>query len=180
MEVLGIILLLGMMGLSVESQSMSPQTFFDVLGQGSNDMDCRPATQEELARAGDLPTGKAATFHLRGFYRCERDVFEYGERNSFVNFVTKNSGQHAKLVARQVKRLRSTSTDKIGVEVDTDQALASIKPYLLTTYETALHETLGADHVLKLSGSLQASDILRIQVRRLDDASSLFRAKIYR
>ena len=143
-------------------------------------MNCRPATQEELARAGDLATGKAATFNLRGFYRCERDVFEYGERNSFVNFVTKNSSRHARFVSRQVKRLRASSTDKIGVEVNTDQAIASIKPYLLTAYETALAETLGPDQVLRLGGTLQANDTLRIQVRRLDDASSLFGAKIYR
>lgn len=185
MTIFAYLFIIGLLGLGSTTQWLSPASSYELTGAGDVDLSCRDSTAEELRTFGDSNYGKASTFNLRGSYRCERPIFEYGDRNSFINLVMASSPRHADYAARRVKiyledHLRMKSSDhanQVAVDVVTD--LAVIKPYLENLYQTSLATRLARAQVLRIGKEKEGYlATLRIEVERVDDPEAILKASL--
>lgn len=140
--------------------------------------ECREATIGEMGRESLLVQGKASTFNLKGFYRCEREIFEYGERHSFDTFVANHASQRATEVALKVAKLASDTLDsgfsaeRLPIKVDVASDNLAMRSYLQSVFEVALIQYAPRVKVLKQPLPAPYAKV-RVVVRKLDDAKAL-------
>jgi hypothetical protein len=120
-------------------------------------------------------------FHMRGTYKCARPIFEYNERDSFVDYVTVHQFARAKHVAQVLnqrigEKIREKNLGPIVLEIDTeDEALRST---LLATFANEITQTLGPNSVRReWLGETYAPRIL-LKVYRLQDPIEFLNVKI--
>ena len=169
-----LIALLAMVGIGLEGTFSSPETSYELQGKSAPPR-CRPATDEELAHDRLGPHGKASTFQVSGFNVCERDIFEYGERNSFDSFITKSAGRRADEVAIKISRFKNmklstggTPVQPLRIHVEVASDAPQLVPYLTSTFQAALVEHVP---LVKIFRARTAPDTatLRVVIRRIDD-----------
>jgi hypothetical protein len=171
--------ILALLQLGLDGSMLSEETKFEWGLQGDVPKECREATLVERQKDHLMAQGKASTFNLRGFYRCERQVFDYGERHSFDSFTADHASQRALEVALKVADFTSKSAASsesgslwpVKVEVLADSEAAS--SYLRSVFEVSLLQYAPRVKVLK-QASLSPYTKLRVVLRRLDDPKALF------
>ncbi|MCX6127114.1 MAG: hypothetical protein NTV34_20515 [Proteobacteria bacterium] len=162
--------------LGLYGQASNPQRQFELFGRDAPP-ECHPASLEELKTKHNLPQGKASTFHLSGFYRCNRPIFEYHERASFDQFVADHIGARADDIALSVTQLIDQShgltinpNTRIVISLQTDRA--GLSPLLRSALENSLQSHLASKHVSVLkTAPMDAKDLLtlRVVLRNIDD-----------
>lgn len=177
--------ILAFLQLGLDGSMLSQETKFEWGLSDELPRDCREATLEERQKESLIAQGKASTFNLRGFYRCERQVFEYGERHSFDSFTADHTSQRALEVALKVAKLASATglpadleaRFPVTVEVVSDSMASS--SFLRSVFEVSLLEHAPRVKVIKQPTAGPYSK-LRIVLRRLDDPKALLGVSLSR
>jgi hypothetical protein len=146
----------------------SPDTLFE-----NGEME-RPLPKcEEVGFSGkqDDAKAKAATFSIRGEYHCGRDIYQYGERDSFYEYVTKSASQRLRQAVLTLNNKPELREQTWRVQVISDDE--AVKAYLKTLATTELVESLGSGHVARLDAIDSKLPTLFVRVRRVEDTSLL-------
>lgn len=141
---------------------------------------CRENFPEQPAEA-NFEKNRLEGFRLTGTYYCPRTLFEYGERDSFVDYVVKHSEGRAKGVAQTLRaRLiegRDVTTIKpINLIVIGDDAplVAVVKAVFINELAQVFDPSLiAAAPTPQSSGS-----VLQIRIRRLQDPVDCFSVRL--
>ena len=176
-----ILALVSLVSLGLQGTFSNPETWYEWTGSVTPST-CRPANDEELIKSGVGPHGKASTFQIGGFNVCERNVFEYGDRNSFYSFIADHAGHRADEVAIKIASMtdahgKKAGTEKIIVEVATDTPQLGAK--VESIFQTALVEHAPQFIVLRHRAS-EDEAVLRVVIRRLDDPVHAIGASLLR
>jgi hypothetical protein len=123
-------------------------------------------TFEELEAAGLVTKGKAANFSLKGFYHCPSGIFRYGERDSFVDFLTKHAPKRARQVVFQLSQMERQK-DPWLLRVESEEE--NLKQYTQDLFASELVTVLGAGKLWRKEPYERYRPLLRVVVRRLDD-----------
>lgn len=175
--------LLMILALGLEGSLQSPEFKYEN-GEEVAPPFCREASPEERIADGFGPQGKASSFNIWGYYRCEHNVFEYGERNSFYDFVVNHASKRADEVALKIAKisdlnhlsgepdllenqsqLRTRHALKIEVISDAEPVIK----HLNAVFQAALVQHAPKVQVLRLVDTGRNYSTLRVVVRRLDD-----------
>ena len=171
--------------LGLYGQASNPQRQFELFGREAPP-ECHPASQDELKSNHTLPQGKASTFHLSGFYRCSRPIFEYSERASFDQFVADHIGARADDIAMRVTQFLNQSQ---GIKINQNTRLvislqterAGLSPLLRSALENSLQSHLTSKHVTVLKSEPMDTKgllTLRVVLRSIDDETHFLGASL--
>ncbi len=141
---------------------------------------CREPNDGEKRARGLEPKGKAATFSINGEYLCERRIFDYGQRDSYVDFVLDTAAGYSLQLARRAKLLSETEPDLGGrtwtVTVKPGAKIPDSK--LAFIFRTALSQSLGTGKVNRSSRTTSDDVRIEIVVRPTPDSDILFGAVV--
>lgn len=157
-----------LIAISIEMPGIDPATQFEYGLAGARPPQCRPRSPYEQAAAKIAPTGKASTYHWRGEYVCERPVFEYLERDSFVDHVAAHLRATAERTAHEVAHRDDASTWHVEVNAPDD----AIKHMVRNGFRAALVASLGPGRVLRRPSA--NSQALTVDVQLVDTEEGLF------
>jgi len=171
--------ILALLQMGLDGSLLSEEIKYEWNLQNDVPRECREATKSEMGQESLLTEGKASTFNLKGFYRCERQIFEYGERHSFDTFVANHASERAIEVALKIAKLTSQhldsgfSADVWPIKVDVASDSLAMGSYLQSVFEVALIQYAPRVTVLKQPLSVPYTKV-RVVVRKLDDTKALF------
>jgi hypothetical protein len=140
---------------------------FLVLGTGVNSNFLVSPEDSYLLKLSDAPTpcyidsdknnvleydkpSRTEGFRMRGSYKCDRPIFEYGERDSFVDYVTAHQIARAQSVAQVLNQkigiqIREKIFGPIILEIQTDDE--SLRSTLLATFTNEIIQTIGPNSI---------------------------------
>lgn len=179
MEFMGYLLIVGIIATATSRSWLSPSTSYELLNHATPMGSCRDGTEEERGDAEISNYGKAATFSLSGLYRCERKLFEYGERNSFISMVAEAAPIQADIAARKIKaiifdraKIDQIKHRKLVLDVTSD--VDSVIPLVESAYQTAFTQRLKNITILK-QNDVKDPDLYRVKVNilRVDDVNNI-------
>ena len=138
---------------------------------------CRKVSEEQIVEERGEGKGKAARWLTSNDYICERTIFEYGDRDSFYDFVTLHAAPRARHIALQLKKITEKQTIW-GIRIVSDDE--DVKAFLIDLYRYELTNILGYGHVKRQDYAEDRGPLLVVTVRRVQDADILFAADAYK
>jgi hypothetical protein len=142
---------------------------------------CRDLTDLEMKSKGYVPEGKAAPYGISGESICEKNIFRYGERQSFAEFVIRNAPQSSRIVAHNLIEIYSRENrtadhqSRLPIYIDVSNIEdASIRHYLRSLYLEAVALNLGSGAAIRVIDPKASYRILRIGLRKVIDPNTLF------
>jgi len=174
-----VLMILVMFGLgSPGVAGLSPASLYEAGLMRHAPPPCRELSSGEQRARGLAPKGKAATYSLNGEYLCERQIFDYGDRDSYADFVLRQAGPKAAHTARQVALLSEQENVLKGRiwHVTVTDGLRALDGHLKDVYETALTAALGPGRVARGPCPPTADCAqLTVQTRLVTEADILFK-----
>lgn len=119
-------------------------------------------------------------FILTGTSHCERLVFEYGERDSFVDYVTLHVESRAKNVAQTLKA-RLVGKNKPfaqGIVIDVDSDRPALSHFVKMAFINEFREVFGVEIPLYRSKEDPHVLFVKIQVKRLQDPQGCLEVRL--
>ena len=189
----GLLLVMGAAsgGLSI----LSPDTMND-LYLGAEVPPCEIEPFELLNSTKITEKGRGARFSFRENLRCQRRIFEYGDRPSFEDFVVSHQEEFAKRIGLAVKGTLSEIKSDIAKPAASVPTSAALTPSLyieVDSTDDALIESVRIAVSAELSSLLgpgvvarrpvsdpkkERQNILFIKIHMVDDPSLLFNATL--
>jgi hypothetical protein len=175
-----LLVLLVMIGLGTRGYiGTSPQGLKDSGFLSGRQPSCREYTAAEFSALGNDPKGKAATYSMDGEFVCERRIFEYGERNSFYDFVSEVAPGRVVKAARRLAQLQEDVPDLDTTFVvrirAADQPVQVYLEHLVRT-EFAGYMKKGA--VANLPARPESSSVIEVEVSRIQDRDLLLKTAV--
>ena len=184
MEIFSYLFIAGFFAVASPSDWVSPSISNDLLPNQTSDLFCRDSTEEETIDGSTANYGKASAFNLRGFYRCERKLFEYGDRNSFIDLVAESVPSQADFAARKFKdfiksnRTFNESNHKI-LAIEVISEVDVLTPLVENAFQTVFAQRVTDFKILRRPTSeIRPHHRLRVYVRRIDDPSAIIQTRL--
>lgn len=152
----------------------SPQALKESGFLGGTQPRCREFTASEYRVLGNEPKGKASTYSMDGEFICERAIFEYGERDSYMDYVTQIAPGRIAKAARRFAQLQDNHPELSGawtVRVITDTE--SVRKYVLDLARTEFAGYIKNGSMSNYYASPDSESVIEIEVRRVQDADLL-------
>lgn len=169
--------ILFMIGLaSPGNAGMAPEAMYDAALLRDEPPACREPSAMEQQERGVGGRGKASTYSLDGVYLCERTIFDYGQRDSYSEFLLAQAPARAVLAARAAQQLLTAQPslkNKIWT-VSVSSGPANLRPHLERVYRQALSQTLGGARVARASAPASGGVAVLVAVRLAIEADLLF------
>lgn len=166
-----VLILLVMAGVtSSGSIGLSPVVLADVGILEGSQPQCRPRTPEEHPNLGKSVSGKVGFYGTDVQMVCERQVFDYGERDSFFDFVASVAPKNVEMSARRFAQLQQSNphfAQIFAVQIQSDEPM--IQQYLEHLVRTEFSGYLKAGAISNMPASEHAPALIKIEVRRVDD-----------
>jgi hypothetical protein len=118
------------------------------------------------------PPNRLEGFKLTGTYICERTIFEYGERDSFAEYVIEHSEARAKGVAqalRNAKLYRTLTAKSQPLEIEVRSDDLPLGQFIKSVFTHELTVALGPKYVSRANLLQPASSKLLVTINRLQD-----------
>jgi hypothetical protein len=120
-------------------------------------------------------------FNMRGTYKCERSLFEYNDRDSFVDYVTAHQAARAKQVAEVLNqrigdKIRSKKLGSIVLEIDSEDE--SLRATILATFANEITQSLGPNSVQRVLTEEKSVPRVKLKVYRLQDPVEFLNVKL--
>jgi hypothetical protein len=146
--------------------------------------DSPPPCYIETSKNNLLEVGKPHRlegFNMRGTYKCDRPIFEYGERDSFVDYVTSHQTDRARSVAQVLNqrlgdKIRQKSIGPIALEIQTEDE--SLRATLLATFAGEITQLLGPNSIRREVPDAKYAPRVLLKVLRLQDPIEFLNVKI--
>lgn len=154
---------------SANSGLVSPQAKFEAGSDKKEPPQCHPLSPQELYAETKEEKGKVAGFTLEGRYRCPKDIFAYGERDSFYDFVVSTTPTTVGPLLSHIKSDPALRGAVWSVRIQTAEMHSDVRLYLEGYFEALLAEELGPERVARLgsgSDSTERLHILQIELRQ--------------
>ena len=155
---------------------MAPEAMYDAALLRDEPPACRePSTMEQQER-GVGGRGKASTYSLDGVYLCERTIFDYGQRDSYSEFLLAQAPARALLAARAAEQLL-TAQPKLKNRIWTVSVTsgpADLRPHLERVYRQALSQALAGVRIGRASTPARGGVSVLVAVRPAIEADLLF------
>jgi hypothetical protein len=142
---------------------------------------CRDLSDLELKEKGYVPEGKAAPYAVASESICEKNIFRFGERWSYAEFVVGHAQPTSRVVAHNLieiySREKSLDRDHVPLPIFVDVESVedpSIRQYLRTLYHEAVTLNLGSRSAIRTIDPGASYRILRIGLRKVIDPETLF------
>jgi hypothetical protein len=178
------LLIFGMISSATSREWLSPATSYEILNQTPPPSSCRDGNEEEKVDAEITNYGKSATFSLNGLYRCERSLFDYGDRNSFINLVANTAPGQADVAARKINAIisnnvKSTTTKSVRLVIDVNSESEFVIPLVVAAYQTAFAQRLRTIQILRRD-DLNDPNLyrVRVNVHRIDDPNNILKTTL--
>ena len=159
---------------------IAPPEKFDLFPWGDPPPPCRRVSQEEMQGRGSPARGKASTWNPGVEYDCEHMLIDYGERDTFFDFVARSAPQRARQASHALQRLLAGAAPLVAggqpfgitVRIDTDDP--QIRTYLTALFTNELTQTLGHLVVRHQAADGKGQAEVAVTVRRVQDRDILF------
>lgn len=172
-------IILVMVGLGTRGYiGTSPESLKDAGFLSGRQPSCRDYSAAEFAALGNEPKGKAATYSMDGEYICERRIFEYGERNSFYDFVAEVAPGRVAKAARRLGQLQEENADLDAifvVRIKTDDE--PVRHYLESLVTTEFAGYLKRGGISNLPVRPEATAVIEIAISRIQDRDLLMKTE---
>ncbi len=126
--------------------------------------------------------GKVSQYDSYQGHFCPRDIFDYKERDSFEEFVTRNAQPQANrymFVIDRLNRIDELLSYIPPVYVDTSTIdNPKIASYLHSVFVTSLTQAFGQGRVVRQYPASQKARVLKIQVRQVIFPDILFDVRL--
>lgn len=135
---------------------------------------CREFTASERRVLGNEPKGKASTYSMDGEFICERSIFEYGERDSFIDYVADVAPGRIAKAARRFGQLQESHPELAGtwtvrVVTDTEQ----VRKYVADLVRTEFAGYLKSGSISNYYSSPDDGSVIEVEIKRVQDADLL-------
>ncbi len=121
-------------------------------------------------------------FKLKGTYVCERNIFNYGERNSFVDYIASHQVNRARSAAMALQKIIEGDSggantilkegkQPLSFEFETD--MTDVLPTLKSTFIQEFTAVFGPETVSRLSNNISNNKNyyprIKIKIKKLQD-----------
>ncbi len=138
----------------------------------------------ELPPPGSLAriaNDRLSGFKLTGTYSCERTIFEYGERDSYADYVVQHVEKRAQGVAQTLgahflATPTKLKTSSVTIEVLADDA--ALGHFVESVFSHELNNKLGSQSVRRAVTNPTYTPKLRIRLQRLQDPTDCFKVTL--
>ena len=132
---------------------------------------CKKVQVEQLGRKGHKAKGKRALLIDDSYTKCERNIFDYGERDTFFEHLSMHSPQRAQQVANMLKRFNHSKIEGYFLTVNADDP--DVAHHVKEVFRFALASKLPKGKVVR-SSTNQKLAAVSITVNRVQSLEDLF------
>lgn len=130
--------------------------------------------------------GKATNWAIDESFRCERLIFEYGERDSFYDFVTQHASDYIRQAVNDIRKWEESNKamdEELHWQIDVraDEAYVSSYVHKLLVFELASAKRPGKtlrQSMSKSNSKSNRSAVIKVTVRKVQDPDLLFQIEL--
>jgi hypothetical protein len=164
----------------------TPETLYELqidTARGRSGERPPPCTVDDVEPTAEHPMtgkGKITNHNWTGKFKCQRKLFDYGERNSFYDYVSQHAPNRASRAAFALsQRLDSTGASGVSkrepwyINVRANDPV--VANYVRSVFETELFPILPTGSLKRYSSVGSNANEIDVEVQTVDDPDLLFR-----